>query len=390
MTLRLDAGATLIASAADADFDPPERLAYESFADAETTDFAFALLRGRGLDDVAILGPGRIDGNRSWRTGPKPIALKQCRRVRIRDLRLDNGGNYNISLLGCEAVTIQGVTIRNGYSDGIDPDCCRHVQIVDCDIESRDDAIAIKASYALGVRRPTEDVTVARCRLVTLHNALKLGTESVGDFRDIVFRDCAVAGRRHLWKGHMSSGISLETVDGGRLERVAVSRIRMADVRAPMFVRLARRGAAPGAPRAGVLTDVSISDVVATGAMTASSITGIPGHPVGRIALAGVRVTALGGGSAELIAHAVPQFERRYPDATMYPDLPAYGLYCRHVSGLSLDRIELRVERPDGRPAVMLDDACDTDVSTVRGMPPAEGETIVRVGSARGCPAPAR
>jgi len=387
VTLRLEEGATLVASADDADFDPPERLAYESYADPETTDFAFALLRGRSVEDVAIIGPGRIDGNRSWRTGPKPIALKLCRRVRIRDLRLDNAGNYNISLLGCDGVDIQGVTIRNGYSDGIDPDCCRHVRIADCDVESRDDAIALKASYALGARRATEDVAVARCRLVSMHNALKLGTESVGDFRDIAFRDCAVAGRRHLVKGHMSSGVSLETVDGGLLERVSVSRIRMADVRAPLFVRLARRGQAPGPARAGSVTDVSISDVVATGAMTASSITGIPGHPVGRIALSGFRVTALGGGSAELVSHAVPQFERRYPDATMFPDLPAYGLYCRHVSALSLDGIDLRVERPDGRPAVMFDDSCETDVSSVRATPPVDGEAIVRIGSMRGCPA---
>src|SRR5678815_3588750 len=160
----------------------------------------------------------------------------------IRDsLRIDDSANYNIALLGCDDVDIRGVTIRNGYSDGIDPDCCRRVRIADCDIESRDDAIVLKASHALGARRPTEDVIVSRCRLVSMHNALKIGTESAGDVRDIVFRDCTVAGRRHAIKGHMSSGLSLETVDGGRLERVAVSNIRMTDVRAPIFVRLARR-----------------------------------------------------------------------------------------------------------------------------------------------------
>src|SRR5262245_57528428 len=178
VTVRLDAGATLIASASDADFDRPERLGYESFADEETTDFAFALLQGRGLADVAIVGPGRIDGNRSWRTGPKPIALMRCRRIRIGDVHVVNAGNYAVRLPGCDAVDIHGVTIRNGYADGIDPDCCRHVRIADCDIESRDDAIAIKSSFALGEVRHTEDVVVSRCRLVTLHNALKLGTES--------------------------------------------------------------------------------------------------------------------------------------------------------------------------------------------------------------------
>ena len=69
-----------MASPDDADFDPVEELGYESFADAETSSFRFALLQGQGLEDVHILGPGRIDGNRTSRDGPKPIALKDAGR----------------------------------------------------------------------------------------------------------------------------------------------------------------------------------------------------------------------------------------------------------------------------------------------------------------------
>ena len=183
ITLRLAAGATLIASKDDQDFDRYEEPGYDSYADRETTDMSFALLQGRGVRQVSILGPGRIDGNRSKRGGPKPIALKECREIRIRDLTIDNAPNYNISLLGCDSVDIQGVTIRNGYSDGIDPDCCRNVRIARCRIESRDDAIVAKTSLALGARRPTENLMVTDCALVHVRNALKLGTESSGDFR---------------------------------------------------------------------------------------------------------------------------------------------------------------------------------------------------------------
>ena len=61
LVLRLAAGATLIASTDDTAFDPHEKLAYESFADRETTDFSFALLQGRGLQDVTHrwAGPDR-------------------------------------------------------------------------------------------------------------------------------------------------------------------------------------------------------------------------------------------------------------------------------------------------------------------------------------------
>jgi polygalacturonase len=385
VTLRFDAGAVLVASKDDGDFDPVESLGYDTFADSETSDFRFALLQGHDLTDVGLLGPGRIDGNRSSRGGPKPVALKRCRRIRIRDLTIANAPNYNISLLGCDDVEILGVTIRNGYSDGIDPDCCQHVRISNCRIESRDDAIVLKTSFALGERRPTQHVTVTNCHLTTMHNALKLGTESTGAFRDIVFRNCTIVGQTHGWKGDLSSGISLGTVDGGSLERVVVSDIRMTNVRAPIFVRLGKRGRAQDVPTGGVLKNVSISNVVAVGAMTASSITGVPGYPVSDIRLKNIRVTARGGADVRVASQRVPEVEARYPDAYMFTDLPGYGFYCRHVRGLTLDAVELDTDRPDARPAVVLDDVHHARVTALRAMPPEEGQPLVWLRSAQDC-----
>src|SRR6266511_3545746 len=112
VALRLAARATLIASSDDADFDPYEELGYDSFADRETSDMTFSLLQGRGLQHVSISGPGGIDGNRTRRGGPKLIALKQCRDIRIHDLTFASAPNYNISLLGCDGADIVGITIR--------------------------------------------------------------------------------------------------------------------------------------------------------------------------------------------------------------------------------------------------------------------------------------
>lgn len=392
VTLRLMAGAALVASPDDADFDRYEVLGYDAFADRETTDFNFALLQGRGLQDVRIVGPGRIDGNRTRRGGPKPIALKQCDKIQIHDLTIDNSPNYNISLLGCDGADIVGVTSRNGYSDGIDADCCRNVRIIKCRVESRDDAIVAKASFALGVRRSTENVLVADCALVNVRNALKLGTESVGDFKNIVFRDCTISARPEAWKPYpegwkplASAGISLETVDGGSLEQVRVSGITMTGVRAPIFVRLGRRGKGPG-PDAGALKNVSIVRIAATGALWTSSITGIPGHPVADISLTDIRISGKGGGKARSLAREVPEFETRYPDAAMFnDDLPAYGLYCRHVTGLRLDGIDLKVDKPDARAAVILEDVRKADLKAVVAAPPAAGGPVLWLRSVRDC-----
>ena len=43
------------------------------------------------------------------------------------------------------------------------------------------------------------------------------------------------------------------------------------------------------------------------------------------------------------MSRSVPQRRREYPDAARFRDLPAYGLYCRHVTRLSLERTSLTV-----------------------------------------------
>jgi len=373
ITLRLERDAVLVASGDDKDFDPPEEHAYETFANRETRDFAFALLQGRGLEDIAIVGPGRIDGNRRSREGPKPIALRECRGIRIHGVTVANAGNYAISLLGCDDVDIHAVRVENGHADGIDPDCCRNVHITDCTVESRDDAIVLKTSLALGAPRATERVTVKGCRLVTQHNALKLGTESSGDFRHILFSDCVLEGRRHLVKGELSSGISLQAVDGGTLEHVSVSNIRMKNIRAPFFVRRARRGRGQEVSTPGALREVTIANVTATGASGTGSVLGIPGYPVTRVTLRNIHVTARGGEKADAVSLNIPEMERMYPDAYLFGELPGYALYGRHVEGLVVEGLDAAVEVRDARPAVVLDDVRGVELHAIRAMPPVDG-----------------
>lgn len=371
VTIFLDAGATLVFSPDQEDFDPYEKLNFKSHSDDETTDFHYALLRGQDVEHIGIVGPGLIEGNRTKRRGPKPIAFKNCHHVAVRDITIQNAPNYNISLLGCSHVNIEGVTILNGYADGIDPDCCQHVRIANCFVEADDDAIVPKASFALGRRGATENVTVTNCVLTTACNCFKLGTESSGDFKNITVSNCTMFARPDLWKGrYPTSGIALEMVDGASLERVAISNIVMVDIESPIFVRLGNRGRAQATPKPEHLEDISISDVVATGARRASIIAGIPGFPVHRITLSNIRVTAVGGGSAELARQEVPELEAEYPDADMFGDLPAYGLFCRHAENLVLDSVRLQLDKPDARPAVILDRVEDVELRASSVTPP--------------------
>ena len=385
VTVFLDAGATLISSPDKDDFDPYEKLSFKSGSDEETTDFHYALLRGQDVEHVGVVGPGTIDGNRTKRHGPKPIALKNCRHVAVRDVTIRNSPNYNISLLGCDHVNIEGVTILNGYCDGIDPDCCHHVRIANCYVEAWDDAIVPKTSFALGYRRSTENVTVTNCVLTTACNCFKLGTESSGDFKNITVSNCTMFARPDLWPGrHPTSGISLEMVDGASLEGVAISNIVMADIESPIFIRLGNRGRAQAVPQPEHLEGISISDIVATGATRASSITGIPGFPVRRITLQNIRISARGGGAAELARKEIPELEDKYPDADMFDDLPAYGLFCRHAETLVLDHFSFHLEKPDARPALIFDRVEDLELRATSAAPPSGDEPAISLRDVRG------
>ncbi|MDE1176370.1 MAG: glycosyl hydrolase family 28 protein [Edaphobacter sp.] len=212
VTLWLGNGATLVMSGDSTEFLPPEKFAYDTKANFATSNFHVALIVGDGLEHVSIVGDGEIDCGYTRSGGPKPIALRRCSNVLVRDITIRNSPSYNISLLGCEFVTLDNVTIRNGLSDGIDPDCCRHVRISNCFVESYDDAIVLKASGALGERKATEYVTVENCILRTASVYFKCGTESCGDFRHIAISNCVFEG----WHGDAAWKPWARLLHGGR------------------------------------------------------------------------------------------------------------------------------------------------------------------------------
>jgi len=289
VTLQIPAGATLMMSPDQADFDPYEKLPYDSHADEETTHFHYALLAGENVHDVAILGQGVIDGNRPKRRGPKPIALKTCQRIAIRGVTIKDAPNYAISFLGSDYIDVDGVTILNAYADGIDPDSSRYVRIANCFIDSHDDAICPKASLALGKPRPTEHLTVTNCVLSTSCNNIKLGTESSGDFKNLAFSNCAMFPRPG--KRRPISGISIESVDGSHIDGLVVSNITMQDIDTPIFIRLGNRGRGLDPPTPGSLANVSITNLVATGALRTCPIAGLPGYPIRRVSLDNINIS---------------------------------------------------------------------------------------------------
>ena len=385
VSLRLCGGAALIASTDNVDFDPYEtpppgslsptpvswtftgkfrhreaslygsRMLRETADNPDTTYAHYSLILGDHVSHVTIEGSGTIDGNRIRRGGPKLIALKNCRHVAVRGLTLRNAPSYNISLIGSEDVDLENLRIVNGYADGIDPDNSRFVRIAYCYIDTWDDAICAKASLALGRRLATEELVVTNCILRTSNNGLKFGTESEGDLRNVTFSNCVVM-RRSRGRAPIA-GVAIESVDGGRVDRVVVSNVLMRGVRTPIFLRLGNRGRGMIWKSPGAMRDITISNIVAIDAARPSSIDGLPGFPIRHVTLANIRVDEIGNG--RLAGLAVPELADAYPYGGMFGMLPGYSLYARHVEGLSINNWRSRWEMADPRPAAVFDDVGD-------------------------------
>lgn len=411
VTLYLDRGATLLAASPEERPDAPGYDAAENVLEKAYQDYGHShwhnsLIWGENVENVAIIGPGRIDGrglsrsiNRDTpRAGNKAIALRFAKHVLLRDFSILRGGHFGVLATGVDDMTIDNLVIDTNR-DGIDVDDCRNVRISNTTVNSPfDDAIVLKTSYALGEVRGTENVVITNS-IVSGYDVgavldatyrpfvqgapnrdgptgrIKLGTESNGPFRNITISNIVFDNCR---------GLALETVDGAQIEDITITNITMRHVwTSPLFLRLGSRMRGPSDLQIGTFRRVLISNVVASDAdpRYASSITGIPDHPIEDVRLSNIRIQYRGGLTMQQVAEqpaamvrqpsggavgphepfAVPEQTKVYPEPSMFGLLPASGFYVRHVRGLAMNGVDISVENDDERPAFVLDDVKDAE-----------------------------
>ncbi len=369
-----------------------------------------SLIFGEDLEYISITGHGIIDGNGvsfqpsaelqksdrfAWyKARPMMIRIINCKKVRVTEVTLRNSAMWLELYQACEDVLIDGITVNNyanANCDGIDIDGCNRVSISNCKISSLDDAICLKSTFD----KPSRNVTITNCIISSDCSAFKLGTESTGGFENIVLNNCTIYDTK-------KSGIALELVDGGTLDRVSISNVTMNNVGAAIFIRLGNRARShlennPMAylnreeadknlqkPGMGRLSDISISHVQATNVgITGCSITGIPMFPARDISINDVRIAFKGGGSSDLATKHIEEFPDKYPDHEMFGTLPAYGFFCRHVKRLTLDNIDLSFEEPDYRPALFLSDVTDSRVSDMNASVEERTESLIVIDSSK-------
>jgi polygalacturonase len=167
-TLRLEKDAELIATQDKADY-PLMDIRWEG----RWRKGHRALIHAANASNIAIVGPGKITGPMKLADlrdprGPCVFEPIECRNVRLEGFSVQYRRMWTIHLTYCDDVSIKALTIRSerDNGDGIDVDSCRDVTITGCDIDSGDDAIAIKSGRgmeAVRIARPSENIVVATC-----------------------------------------------------------------------------------------------------------------------------------------------------------------------------------------------------------------------------------
>ncbi len=263
----------------------------------------------------------------------------------------------------------------------MDITACRNVFVCNCDIIGGDDGICLKSENPYGGDvPPSKNITITNCAVSSASNGFKMGTATRGAFENIVFSNSVIySDNGSPMMNRVIGGINIETVDGGSVDGVVVSNIRMQNVRAPIFVRLGQRTTKEGS----YLRNVLIEGVDAEGAIVTSSITGVPGLRPSDVTISNCRMRTVAQGQADWAHREIPEAVDKYPESWMMGRLPAYGFFVRHADRVRLRNIEYITDKPDGRPAIVCDDVNDIILGGLELSAPEGGAPLIELKSTR-------
>lgn len=405
VTLFLDKGAVLKAAPVTdtAGYDEAEPNDWTDYQDFGHSHWHNSLIWGENLKNITIEGYGLIDGSdvltRGWQrktssgqtTANKAVALRECKNVTLRGFNMLNCGHFALLLTGVDDLLIDGLNVDTNR-DGLDIDCCEHVTIRNCRVNTvNDDAIVLKCSYALGYPKPTAHVLIEDCEVSGFDvgslldgtfttetekapdgdgptGRIKLGTESNGGFHHINIRRCSFNHCR---------GLALESVDGASMHNIEVSDITMHDIcNSPIYIRLGHRMRAPENFPVSRVEGIRIKNMRVTDADSryACLIAGSEDNPVKDVLIENLFIEFRGGITLEDVREqrgANPFFfggkgEARiskgwekggYPEPSAHGLQPAWGFSISHADNIYLSHIQLNCKQQDERPWIYLDDA---------------------------------
>jgi len=313
---------------------------------------------------------------------PMLIYFRECKNVLIKNVTMRNAAAWVQTYDQCKNLKIDSITVDSRAfwnNDGIDIVDCDSVAITNSYIDSDDDAICLKSHDSLGAF--CQNVLVKNCTLRSSANAIKFGTASLGGFRNIKLINIKVFDTYR-------SAIALEAVDGGFLENVEADSFYVVNTGNAIFLRIGERRKG----KKGRLENITIKNWVAEIPATkpdagyeyegpiedmprnvspAIVITGLPGNIIKNVSLTNIEIKHPGGGNPQFAKVSlteldkVPEIPASYPEFSKFVELPAWGAYIRHASGIQFTNLKLSCDKKDYRIAIVLDDVHNSKFTSI-------------------------
>jgi polygalacturonase len=345
-----------------------------------------SLFTGVNLENITISGRGTLDGQgQAWWDAyrltevlrkkmnivereqenpqgsalpyprPRVINLYHCKNILIRDITILNSPSWTIHPVYCENISIQRISIVTPYgspnTDGINPESCKNVRILDCFIDCGDDCITLKSGYNERGRKigiPCEDIIIANCVFAHGRSAIGIGSEMSGGIRNVTVTNCVFNGTLR--------GIRIKTARGrgAVVENVIISGIVMDNISEgislDMYYDARNEDPEPVTEKTPSFRNIRISNISGTHVDQAMNLSGLPESPLQDIRFDHIYFNAIEGVKCRF-AQGI-----HFTDCEINAE-KGNAFFIRKSSGILLENVGSR--RPQAGTAVMQIESSD-------------------------------
>ena len=457
--------------------------------------FRNAMFFGERLDNIKIIGNGRITGNGNLVTGDKVMnnapdnradkmfTLKLCTNIEIGGLHrpedlwydeekdepyyigkngekitdtgnmlhIDRAGHFVLLATGSDRINVHNTWFGKHNTanarDIYDFMACNDVTVTNIYSKvSADDIVKPGSDCSLGFTRPARHHRVRNVIGDTNCNLFQIGSETADDIMDICVDNIYILGAN-------KAGFSISTNDGAHIKDIHLncghtgtlhSRSKMYRTFTPFFISISNRARILGAEVGKyaftdngvphhellaknvnigqveniILNGIDIYEVYAGSSYgggarwkpydgsqrRASPIVAGYSLPATEVVEGGldfklpngkhtgyiknivfndVHILAKGANPLSDTAATPPELGVGQYNASNLKVQPSYGLWARHVSGLTITQSSFNVEKPDGRYAIMLDDVQGAKISGVKMVKAAGNNVVIKLRQSR-------
>ncbi|MBI2497265.1 MAG: glycoside hydrolase family 28 protein [Opitutae bacterium] len=256
-------------------------------------------LIGMGEADVPVeqrvFGPGSF-------LRPNFIQPYQCKNILIESVTIIRSPMWEIHPVLSSNITVRNVKISSHgpNNDGFDPESCRDILVENTVFDTGDDCIAIKSGRNGDGRRvnvPSENIVIRNCIMKDGHGGVVLGSECTGGIRNVFVENCAMDSpaldRALRFKNN--------AVRGGIIENVFMRHVKIGRVgEAVLTIDLLYEEGAQGAFRP-VVRNVQLDDITSSASPRVMFIRGFAGAIIDSIRIS--NSTFRGVTETEVVTH---------------------------------------------------------------------------------------